>query len=168
MAQLEKIVRPFVVNTSGQELYETYFSEPVVEVNTILAWSAETSVDNATNTKLAAEPETWAGSGITAEQVFLEDVEEEYDYFEVANPKDSSQKIWEEKLTFRTTTTWDVGPEWFSGSVHGKWRVKWVVEDVLNNTRITHYDDTYYTHRDNLQRSAYNYGRPPYVEGGWI
>jgi len=167
MAQLEKIVRPFVANNPSQELYETYFAEPIVTVDTVLEWTAETSVDNATNTKLAAD-EAWAGSGVSAEQVFLEDVEEIYDYFEIANPSDANQKIWEKKLTHRITTTWDVGPEWFAGSVHGRWKVKWVVEDVLNSTRVTHYDTTYYTHRDNLQRLAYNYGRPAAVGGGWI
>lgn len=167
MAQLEKIVRPFLPSDPNQPLWETYFSEVPEAVDTVLEWTANTNVDTANNEGTAVD-EAWAGSGVNAEQVFLEEVEEEYDYFEVPNPKDENQTIWEKKLTYRTITTWDVGPEWFSNSRHGRWKVKTVVEDVLNNTRVTHWDSTYYRHRDNLQFDAYNYGRPASTPTTWM
>jgi len=162
---MEKIIRPFTI----PDLYEIILATQAVDPsNTILTWSADTSVDNTVVD--SSQPEQGATDAQehtatpTYNSSFQDIVYEERAFVATNSPVDQAH-VWEEQVTLRITRTYDIGAAQFNMDHEGEpqneadlpWPHKLVMtkeENLAAGYTKTYFNIEWYSWRDNMGRRA--------------
>lgn len=159
---MEKVIRPFTVPNEYEIMLVTSVA---VEGNTILEWTAETSVDtylsDSKSDSVTNDSEYTASPSYSSS--FQEIVYEERAFVITSSPVDEAE-VWEEKIVLRTTYTYDVGAAMFnmdSGEIKTEadlpWPHKLVMtkeENFIEGYTKTWFNTEWYSWRDNMGRRA--------------
>jgi hypothetical protein len=163
---VEKIIRPFTT----PELYEIIMAtQGVSQTDTLLIWSANTSVDNTVVDSSQPEQEISAGdqehtAAPSYSSSFQDIVYEERAFVKTNSPVDEAH-VWEDQVVLRTTRTYDIGAAQFNMDHKGTpiteadlpWPhklVKTKEENLAEGYTKTWFNTEWYSWRDNMGRRA--------------